>query len=131
MRQALSEHALPGVTGNVCLFVEINQLINVGHNTSLIDHSGHLCEGGVGFMTRFESLIHCRHKRRPTIGLSDRTQLVGPIFIPIPSLTLEVGSNNPNQVGIAIPDVSVMVKIIVNRLVPSLIRGVGVNGTIV
>ena len=50
MRGALSEHASLGATGNVCLFVEINQLINVGHDTSLVDHSGHLYEGGIGFM---------------------------------------------------------------------------------
>ena len=58
MREALDEHASPGATGNVCLLVEINQLINVGYDTSLLDHSGHLCEGGIGFMTRFESFIH-------------------------------------------------------------------------
>ena len=131
MWEALSEHASPGATGNVCLFVEINQLINVGHNTSLIDHSGHFCEGGVGFVTRLESFIHCRHKRRPTIDLPVRAQLAGPIVVPIPSLTLEVGSNNPNEVGVAIPGASVMVKIIVNVLIPSLVGGVGVDGTIV
>ena len=131
MREALSEHASPGATGNIGLFVEINQLINVGHDTSLIDHSGHLCEGGVGFMTRFESFIHCRHKRRPTIDLSVRAQLAGLIVVPIPGLTFEVGSNNPNEVGVAISDASDMVKIIVNGLVPSLIRGVGIDRTIV
>ena len=131
MQEALDEHASPGATGNVCLFVEVNQLINVGHDTSLVDHSGHFCEGGVGFMTRFESFIHCRHKRRPTVDLSVRAQLAGLIVVPIPGLTLEVGSNNPDKVGVAIPGASVMVKIIVNGFVPSLVRGVGVDGTIV
>ena len=131
MREALDEHASPGATGNVCLFVEVNQLINIGHDTSLLDHSGHFCEGGVGFMTRFESFVHCRHKRRPTVDLSVRAQLAGPIVVPIPGFSLEVGSNNPNKVGVAIPGTSVMVKIIVNGLVPSLVRGVGVDGTIV
>ena len=131
MREALDEHASPGVTGNVFLFVEVNQLINIGHDTSLVDHSGHFCEGGVGFMTRFESFIHCQHKRRPTVDLSVRAQLAGPIVVPIPGLPLEVGSNNPNKVGVAIPGASVMVKIIVNGLVPSLVCGVGVNGTVI
>ena len=131
MQEVLSEHASSGATGNVCLFVEINQLINVGHDTSLIDHSVHFCEGGVGFMTHFKSFIHCRYKRRPTIDLSVRAQLAGLIVVPSPGLTLEVGSNNPNEVGVAIPGASVMVKIIVNDLVLSLIRGVGVDKTIV
>ena len=131
MRETLSEYGSPGATGNVCLFVEINQLINVGHDTSRIGYSGHFCEGGVGFITRFESFIHFRQKRRTTINLSVHAQLAGPIVVPIPGLTLEVGSNNPNEVGVAIPGASVMVKIIVNGLVPSLIHGVGVNGTIV
>ena len=133
MREALHRHTSPGATGNVCLFVQINQLINVGHDTSLIDHSGHLCKGGVGFMTRFESFIHCRHKCRPTIDLLVHAQLAGPIVVPIPGLTLEVGFSNPNKVRVAIPGALVVVKIIVNGLVPSLpvIRGVGVDGTIV
>ena len=131
MREALSEHASPGATGNVCFFDEVNQLINVGHDTSLIDHSGHLCEGGVGFMSRFESFIHCRHKCRPTVDLSVRAQLAGPIVVPIPGFALEVGSNNPDKVRVAIPGAWVMVKIIVNGLVPSLVRSVGVDGTII
>ena len=131
MREALDEHASPCATGNVCLFVEVNQLINIGHDTSLVDHSGHFCESSIGFMTRFESFIHCRHKCRPTVDLSVRTQLAGPIVVPIPGLTLEVGSNNPDKVGVANPSASVMVKIIVNGLVSSLVRGVGVDGTIV
>ena len=131
MREALDEHASPGAAGNVCLFVEVNQLINIGHNTSLVDHSGHFCEVGIGFVTRFESFIHYRHKRRPTVDLPVRAQLAGLIVVPIPGLTLEVGSHNPNKVGVAIPGASVMVKIIVNGLVPSLVRGVGVDGTIV
>ena len=131
MREALDEHASPGATGNECLLVEVNPLINIGHDTSLVDHSGHFCEGGVGFMTRFESFIHCRHKRRPTVDRSVRSQLAGPIVVPIPGLSLEVGYNNPNEVGVAIPGASVMVKIIVNGLVPALIRGVVVDGTIV
>ena len=131
MREALDEHASPGETGNVCLFVEVKQLINIGHDTSLVNHSGHFCEGGVGFMTRFESFIHFRHKRRPTVDLSVHAQLAGPIVVLIPGLSLEVGSNNPNKVGVAIPGASVMVKIIVNGLVSSLVHGVGVDGTIV
>ena len=131
MREALDEHTSPGTTRNVCLFVEVNQLINVGHNTSLVDHSVHFCEGGVGSITHFESFIHCRHKRRPTIDLSVCAQLAGPIVVPIPGLTLEVGSNNPDKVGVAIPGTSVMVKIFVNGLIPSVVRGVGVDGTIV
>ena len=103
MWDGLSERASPGATGNVCLFIEINQLIDIGHDTSLIDHSGHLCEGGGGFMTCFESFIYCRHKGRPTVDLAVRAQLVGPIVVPIPGLTLEVGLNNPNEVGVAIP----------------------------
>ena len=129
MLEVLSEHASPGATGNVCPFVEINQLIDIEHDTSLIDHSGHLCEGAVGFMARFESFIHCQHKRRPTVDLSVHAQLAGPIVVPIPGLTLEVGSNNPDEVGVAISGASVMVKIIVNGLVPSLVPGVGVGGT--
>ena len=82
-------------------------------------------------MTHFESFIHCRYKRRPTIDFSVRAQLAGPIVISIPGLTLEVGSNNPNEVGVAIPGASVMVKIIINGLIPSLICGVGIDGTIV
>ena len=82
-------------------------------------------------MTRFESFIYCQHKRRPTIDLSVCAQLTGPIFVLIPSLSLEVGSHNPDKVGVAITGTSVMVKIIVNSLVLSLVRGVGVNGTIV
>ena len=82
-------------------------------------------------MTRFESFIHCRHKCRPTIDLSVRAQLAGPIVVPIPGLTLEEGSNNPNKVGVTIPGASVMLKIIVNGLVPLLIRGVGIDGTII
>ena len=82
-------------------------------------------------MTRFKSFIHCRYKRRPTIDLSVRAQLAGPIVVPVPGLTLKVGSNNPDKVGVAIPGASVMLKIIVNGLVPSLVRGVGVDGTIV
>ena len=131
MGKALNEHALPCMTGNVCLFVEVNQLINIEHNTSLVDHSGHFCDGGVGFMTRFESFIYCLHKRQPTIDLSVRAQLAGPIVVPVPGLILEVGSNNPNKVGVAIPGTSVMVKIIVNGLVPLLLCGVGIDGTIV
>ena len=127
MWEALSEHASSGATGNVCLFVEINQHINVGHDTSRVDHSGHFCEGSVGFMTRFESFIHCRHKRRPTIDLPVCAQLAGPIVVPIPGLTLQVGSNNPNDIGVAIPGASVMLMIIVNGLVPSLVHGVGVD----
>ena len=128
---ALDEYALPGTTGNICLFIEVNQLINLGHNTSLVDHNGHFCEGGVGFMTRFESFIHCRQNCRPTLDLSFRVQLAGPIIVPIPGLTLEVGSNNPDKVGVAIPGASVMVKAIVNGLVPLLVRGVGIDRTIV
>ena len=109
MQEALSAHASPGVHGNVCLFIEINELTNVGHNTSLIDHSGHLCEGGVGFITRLESFIHCRHKRKPTVNLPVCAQLADPIVVPIPGLTLELGSNNPNKVGVAIPGASIMV----------------------
>ena len=131
MREALDEHASPGATGNVCLFVEINQLINIGHDTSLVDYCGHFCEGGIGFMTRFESFIHCRHKRRPSVDISVRTQLAGPFVVPIPGLTLEIGSNNPDKVGVAVPGASVLVKIIVNGLVPSLVLGVGADGTIV
>ena len=82
-------------------------------------------------MTCFESFIHCRHKRRPTVDLSVRAQLTGPIVIAIPGLILEVGSNNPDKVCVAIPGDSVMVKIIVNGLVPSLVCGVGIDGTIV
>ena len=82
-------------------------------------------------MTRFEYFIHCRHKRRPTVNLSVRAQLMGPIIVPIPGLPLVVGSNNSAKVGVTIPSVSVMVKIIVNGLVPSLVRGVRVDGTIV
>ena len=131
MREALDERASPGATRNVCLFIEVNQLINVGHDTSLIDHSGHFYEGGVGFMTRFEPFIDVRHKPRPTVDLSVRAQLAGPIIVPIPGLTLEVGSNNPNEVGVAISGASVMVKINVNGFVPSLVRGVLVDETIV
>ena len=131
MREALDVHASLGATRNVCLFVEVNQLINVGHNTSLVDHSGDFYEGSVGFMTCFKSCIHFRHKCRLTIDLPVRTQLAGPIVVPIPGLTLEVGSNNPNEVRVAIPGALVMVKIIVNGLVPSLVRGIGVDGTIV
>ena len=82
-------------------------------------------------MTRFESFIHCRHKCRPTVDLSIRAQLAGPIVVPIPGLPFKIGSNNPNKVGVAIPGASVMVKIIFNGLIPSLVRGVGVDGTIV
>ena len=82
-------------------------------------------------MTRSESFIHCRYKSRPTVDLSVRAQLVGPLVIPVPGLTLEVGSNNPDEDGVAIPGASVMVMMIVNVLVPSLVRGVGVDGTIV
>ena len=131
MREVHSEYASPGETGNVCLFVEINQLINVEHDTSLMDYSGHLCQGCVGFMTRFESFIHCQQKRRPTVDLSVCAQLAGPIIVLIPSLTLEVGSNNSDKVGVAIPGALVLVKIIVNGLIPSLVRGIGVDGTIV
>ena len=132
MREALDEHASPGATGNVCVFIEVNQLINIGYDTSLVDHSGHFCEGGVGFMTRFEFFIHCRHKRRPTVDLSVCEQLAGPIVVPIPGFPLEVGPNNPtNKVGVAIPGASVMVKIIVNGFVPLLVRGVGIDRTIV
>ena len=131
MRETLDEHASPGATRNVSLFVEVNQLINIGHNTFLVDHSGHFCKGGVGYMTHFESFIHYRHKRRPTVDLSVRAQLAGLIVVPIPGLPLEVGSKNPNEVGVAIPGASVMVMIIVNGLVPSVVRGVGVDGTIV
>ena len=131
MRETLSKHASPGATRNVSLFVEIKEVLSVGHDTALIDHSGHFYEGGVGYMTRFESFIHCRQKRRPTVDISVRTQLAGPIVVPIPGLTLKVGSNNPDEVGVTIPGASVMVKIIVNGLVPSLIRGVGIDGTIV
>ena len=56
---------------------------------------------------------------------------MGQIVVPIPGFPLEVGSNNPEKVGVAIPGSSVMVKIIVNGLVPSLVLGVGVDGTIV
>ena len=131
MREALDEHSLPGATGNVCLFVEVNQLINIGHDTALVDHSGHFCEGGVGFMTRFESFIHCRHKRRLTVNLSVCVQLAGPIVVPIPGFPIQVGSNTSNKVGVAIPGASVMLKIIINGLVPSQVRGVGVDRTIV
>ena len=131
MREALDEHTSPGATGNVCLFVEVNQLINVGHDTSLVDHSGHFCEGGVGLMTRFESFIHCRHKRRPTVDLPVRVQLAGSIVVPIPALTLEVGTNNPDKVGVAIPGTLIVAKIILNGLVLSLVRGVGIDGTVV
>ena len=82
-------------------------------------------------MTRFESFIHCRHECRPTVNLSVRAQLAGPIVVLIPGLTLKVGSNNPAEVRVAIPGTSDMAKIIANGLVPSLIRGVGVDGTIV
>ena len=82
-------------------------------------------------MTRFQSFIHCRHKHRPTIDLSVHAQLAGTIVVPIPGLTLEVDSNNPYEVKVAIPGASVMVKIIVNGLVPSLICGVGIDETIV
>ena len=82
-------------------------------------------------MTRFESFIYCRHKRRPTVDLLVRAQLSGPIVVLIPGHPLEVGSNNPNKVGVAIPGASVMVKIIVDGLVPSLVCGVGDDGTIV
>ena len=131
MREALDEHALLGATGNICLFVEVNQLINIGHNASLVDNSGHFCEGGVGFMTHFESFFHYRHKHRPIVDLSVSVQLASPIIIPIPDLTLDVGSNNPDKVGVAIPGTSVMVKIIINGFVLSLVRGVGIDGTIV
>ena len=131
MREALSEYTSPGATENVYHFVEIKQLINVGHDTSFIDHSGHLCEGGIAFMTRFGSFIHCRHKRRPTIDLLVRTQLAGPIFVPDPGLTLEVGSNNPDKAGVAIPGASVVFKIIINGFLPSLVCGVGVDRTII
>ena len=69
-------------------------------------------------MSRFESFIHCGYKCRPTVDLSVRAQLVGPIVVPIPGLSLEVGSNNPNKVRVTIPGTLVMVKIIVNDLVP-------------
>ena len=82
-------------------------------------------------MTHFESFIHCRHKRRPTVDLSVRAQLAGPIVVPIPGLTVKVGSNKPNEIRVAIPGASVMVKIIVTGLIPSLVRGVDVDGTIV
>ena len=82
-------------------------------------------------MTHLESFIHYQYKHRPTIDLLVRTQLTDPIVVPIPDLTLEVGSNNPNNVVVAIPGASVMVKIIFIGLVPSLIHGVGVDGTIV
>ena len=101
MREAIDEYTSPGATGNVRIFVEVNQLVSIGHNNSLVDHSGHFCEVGVGFMTRFESFIHCRHKCRPTVDLSVCMQLAGPIVVPIPGLPLEVGSNNPNKVGVA------------------------------
>ena len=130
MCEALDEHASSGTNGNVCLFVEINQLINIGHDTFLVDQSGHFYEGGICFMTRFESFIHGQYKRWPTVDLSVCAQLVGPIVIPISGLPLEVGSNNPNYIGVAIPGASVMVKIIVNGLVSSLVCGVGVDGTI-
>ena len=82
-------------------------------------------------MTRFESFIHCRHKRRPTIDLSVFAQLAVPIVVPISGLTLEVASNNPDEVGVAISGASVILKLIVNGFIPSLVRGVGVDGTIV
>ena len=131
MWEALDEYASPGTIGNVCLFVEVNQLIDVEHNTSHIDHSSHFCEGGVAFMTRLESFIHCRHKRRQTVNLPVRAQLEGPIVVPIPGLILEAGSNIPDKVGVAIPGASAMVKIIVNGLIPSLVCGVDVDGTII
>ena len=90
MREALDEHASLGATGNVCLFVEVNQLINIGHDTFLLDYSGHFCKGGVGLKTRFVSFIHYRHKCRLTVNLSVRAQLAGPIIVPIPGLTLNV-----------------------------------------
>ena len=124
-------HASPGTTGNVCPFIEVNQLFNVEHNTSLVYHSGHFWEGGIGFMTRFKSFIYCRHKCRPTIDLSIRAQLASPIVIPVPGPTLDVGSNNPDKVGVAISGASVVVKIIVNGLVPSVVCGVHINATIV
>ena len=131
MREDLDKHASPVATRNVCLFLKVNQLINVGHNTSLIDHKSLFGEGGVGFLTYFESFIYCPYKRRLTIELSVRAQLAGLIVVPIPGHTLEVGSNNPDKVGVTIPGALVMVKIIINRLVPSLVRGVGFDGTIV
>ena len=126
MREALSEHASPDTTGNVCLFIKVNQLINIRHYTSLVNHSGHFCKGSVSFITRLESYIHCRHKRWPTVDLTVFMQLVGPIVVTIPGLTLKVGSNNPEKVEVAIPGTSVMVKIIINRFVPLLVRGFGV-----
>ena len=131
MRGTLDEYAMPGATRNVCLFVEVNQLINIGHNTPLVDYSGHFCEGAVGIVTHFKSFIHCRHKRRPTVDLSVHEQLVSPIVVAIPGLRLEVWSNNPDKVGVAIQGASLMVKIIVNGFVSSLVRGVGVDGTII
>ena len=58
-------------------------------------------------------------------------QLMGLIVVLIPDLTLEVGSTNPDMFGVAILGSSVVVKIIVNGFIPFLVRGVGVDGTIV
>ena len=60
-----------------------------------------------------QSLIRCN-----TVDLTVRAQLAGPIVVPIPGFSLEVGSNNPNKVRVTIPGPLVMVKIIVNDLVP-------------
>src|SRR5436853_979520 len=127
LRKATLQELLPGRTPAADLLVQRLHPIDVLEHAASILLSEEFLRVGLLLEVDLVPVVHSGDEGGEGVPFSVLQEAVGPSVEPIPGLSFEERSDDPDQVLVVVPGSTIVMKVIIHCFVLSLVGGVGVN----